>query len=246
MFADSLPRLFSRGRMVAVAATAVVMLIAACGDDDSGGNVVADALKDNDLPTQPGAPTTEPQTCESGDKELTEDDKPEVTVPEGDPPKELEIEDITEGKGHEVATGDSVEVQYTGVAYSTKEEFDTSWDDMTPLPVTVGEGGVIQGWDQGLVGMKAGGRRQLIIPPDLAYGEKGQEPDIGPNETLVFVVDAVEVCFAEGGPDTTTTASTTAPEGEGSSTTASTTAPEGDGTTASSTSEPETTTTDAE
>ncbi len=119
--------------------------------------------------------------------------KPEVEVPDGEPPKELEIEDITEGEGTEAAAGDTLTMQYVGVNYSNGEEFDSSWDAGEPFTFQIGAGSVIPGWDQGIVGMKVGGRRQLIIPPDLGYGAQGSPPDIPPNETLVFVVDLLDV-----------------------------------------------------
>ena len=132
---------------------------------------------------------------EGGDSGISTDTstKPVIEVPEGDPPTELEINDIVEGDGAEAQPGDQLTVQYVGVAYSTGEEFDSSWDSGQPFPVTLGAGQVIEGWDQGLEGMKAGGRRELIIPADLAYGEQGSPPAIGPNETLVFVIDLVDV-----------------------------------------------------
>jgi peptidylprolyl isomerase len=127
--------------------------------------------------------------------------KPVVEVPEGEPPAELEVEDIVEGEGPEAQPGDTLTVDYVGVSYSTGEEFDSSWESGQPFPVELGAGQVIPGWDQGLEGMKEGGRRELIIPPDLAYGPTGQPPTIGPNETLVFVVDLrkVEPASAAGG-----------------------------------------------
>ena len=119
--------------------------------------------------------------------------KPEVEVPEGDPPEELEIEDITEGEGTEAQPGDTLTMQYVGVNYSNGKEFDSSWEGGEPFTFQIGAGSVIPGWDEGIVGMKVGGRRQLIIPPDLGYGAEGSPPDIPPNETLVFVVDLLDV-----------------------------------------------------
>ncbi len=119
--------------------------------------------------------------------------KPEVEVPDGEPPTTLEIDDITEGSGAEAQTGDTVSMQYVGVNYSNGEEFDASWNTGEPFTFQLGSGSVIPGWDEGIPGMKVGGRRELIIPPDLGYGPQGQPPDIPPNETLVFVVDLVDV-----------------------------------------------------
>lgn len=119
--------------------------------------------------------------------------KPEVTVPDGEPPAQLEETELIEGTGKEAKSGDKVTVQYVGVGYESEEEFDSSWSRNEPFPFTLGAGEVIPGWDQGVAGMKVGGRRELVIPPELAYGEAGAPPAIGPNETLIFVVDLVEV-----------------------------------------------------
>ncbi|MEJ7876966.1 MAG: FKBP-type peptidyl-prolyl cis-trans isomerase [Solirubrobacterales bacterium] len=133
----------------------------------------------------------------SGDDESEEPaaggEKPTVEVPEGDPPAELEIEDLKEGDGDEAAAGDQLTVEYVGVLYDTGEEFDSSYDAGQPFEFVLGSGGVIPGWDEGLEGMKVGGQRQLVIPPDLAYGPGGQPPTIPPDSTLVFVIDLVAV-----------------------------------------------------
>ena len=117
--------------------------------------------------------------------------KPEVDFPGGNPPAELEITDIWEGSGPVANSGDTVQVHYVGVAYSTGEEFDASWDRDGPLQFRLGAGQVIAGWDQGVLGMRVGGRRQLIIPPRLAYGDRGAGHAIAPGETLIFVCDLV-------------------------------------------------------
>jgi peptidylprolyl isomerase len=119
--------------------------------------------------------------------------KPQVEVPQGPPPKELEVRDVDEGDGAEARAGDTVEVEYVGVSYSNGKEFDSSWERPEPFTFQLGAGQVIPGWDQGIAGMKVGGRRELVIPPDLAYGEQGSPPAIKPNETLVFVVDLLAV-----------------------------------------------------
>jgi peptidylprolyl isomerase len=137
-----------------------------------------------------------PSACgKSGGKKSGESSgtKPTVTVPSGNPPTALEKKDLIVGKGAEATAGKKVTVQYVGVSYSTKKEFDASWDRGQPFAFTLGQGDVIKGWDQGVPGMKVGGRRQLVIPPDLAYGARGAAPVIGPNETLVFVIDLVSV-----------------------------------------------------
>jgi peptidylprolyl isomerase len=119
--------------------------------------------------------------------------KPKVTVPSGPPPKKLVENEIVEGSGAEATAGKEVTVQYVGVGYKSKEEFDSSWSRNEPFPFTLGEGQVIPGWEEGIVGMKVGGRRELIIPPEMAYGPAGAPPSIGPNETLIFVVDLLAV-----------------------------------------------------
>ena len=117
--------------------------------------------------------------------------KPEVDFPGGEPPADLEITDIWEGDGKVAGPGDTVQVHYVGVAFSTGEEFDASWNRGEPLEFRLGRGQVIAGWDQGVQGMKVGGRRQLIIPPGMAYGNRGAGNRIGPGETLIFVCDLV-------------------------------------------------------
>lgn len=119
--------------------------------------------------------------------------KPEVTVPKGAPPKQLVVKELEAGSGEEAKSGDEVTVQYVGVDYKNGKEFDSSWSRSEPFTFTLGAGQVIPGWEQGVEGMKAGGRRELIIPPELAYGETGSPPAIGPSETLVFVIDLLEI-----------------------------------------------------
>lgn len=119
--------------------------------------------------------------------------KPEIDFPGTDAPTELVITDLIEGDGKEVTAGDTVQAHYVGVAWSSGEEFDASWNRGSTLDFPVGVGMVIQGWDQGLLGMKVGGRRRLEIPSDLAYGAAGAGGAIGPNEALIFVVDLMGI-----------------------------------------------------
>ena len=119
--------------------------------------------------------------------------KPEITVPGGEPPPGLQIEDIEAGTGPEATTGSDVDVHYVGVAWSNGREFDASWDRGSTFSFRLGGGQVISGWDQGVTGMQVGGRRRLTIPPELGYGRRGAGGVIGPDETLVFVVDLVNV-----------------------------------------------------
>jgi peptidylprolyl isomerase len=118
--------------------------------------------------------------------------KPKVEVPSGPPPTKLESKELVEGTGPEAKAGDEVTVQYVGVDYKTGKQFDASWDRGEPFSFGLGAGEVIAGWDQGIPGMKVGGRRELIIPPELAYGPQ-KVGSIAPNSTLVFVVDLLAV-----------------------------------------------------
>ena len=120
-------------------------------------------------------------------------EKPEIDFPDFDPPADLEVTDLVEGDGAEATEGSTVKVHYVGVAHSTGEEFDASWNRGQTLRFPLGTGRVIAGWDQGVQGMKVGGRRRLVIPPHLGYGDRGAGRDIKGGETLVFVVDLVGV-----------------------------------------------------
>jgi peptidylprolyl isomerase len=119
--------------------------------------------------------------------------KPDVTIPDAEPPADLVVEDIVVGDGDEAAAGHEVEVHYVGVSWSNGEQFDASWDRGDTFGFRLGAGQVIQGWDSGVQGMRVGGQRRLTLPPHLAYGPRGAGGVIGPNETLVFVVDLVGV-----------------------------------------------------
>jgi peptidylprolyl isomerase len=156
-----------------IIALCLALGLAACGGDDS----------------TTGSTEAAATTAESG---ATDKTKPKVTVPKGAPPKKLEVKELEEGTGAEAKAGDEVTVQYVGVNYKNGKEFDASWDRGEPFTFQLGAGMVIPGWDQGVEGMKVGGRRELIIPPDLAYGPEGSPPAIGPNETLIFVIDLLE------------------------------------------------------
>jgi peptidylprolyl isomerase len=119
-------------------------------------------------------------------------EKPQVDVPSDQPPSyQLEIEDIEVGDGEEAVSGKVVEVHYVGVSWATGNQFDASWDRGDTFKFGLGKGQVIAGGDQGVAGMKVGGRRRITIPPDLAYGKRGAGGVIGPDETLVFVVDLI-------------------------------------------------------
>ena len=121
-------------------------------------------------------------------------EKPDVVVPPDQPPPyELELEDLVAGDGEEAVAGRVVEVHYVGVSWRTGQQFDASWDRSDTFKFGLGKGQVIPGWDQGVAGMKVGGRRRITIPPALAYGKRGAGGVIGPDETLVFVVDLLGV-----------------------------------------------------
>ena len=120
-------------------------------------------------------------------------EKPEIDFPGGEPPAELRIRDIWVGEGAEAKPGQNVSVHYVGVAFSSGEEFDASWNRGSAFTFPLGGGRVIAGWDQGVAGMKVGGRRELVIPPHLGYGDRGAGGAIKPGETLIFVVDLLAV-----------------------------------------------------
>lgn len=149
----------------------LALFAAGCGDDSS---------------TTSSAGETSTSEPAEAPKKKTE---PKVEVPQGAPPKELVTEDLEEGSGPAAKAGDEVSVNYVGVNYKTGKEFDASWSRGEPFAFALGSGMVIPGWEEGVVGMKVGGRRQLVIPPELGYGAAGSPPTIPPNETLVFVVD---------------------------------------------------------
>jgi peptidylprolyl isomerase len=171
--------------LLAVAAFA----LAACGDDDKKDETAADT--GTTAATTETAPSA-PAPTEGGDpKDLGS--KPKVEIPKGKAPTKLVARDIVEGKGEAAKAGDTVTVQYVGVLYEGGAQFDASWDRGQPFQFQLGAGRVIPGWDEGVEGMKVGGRRKLIIPSDKAYGPQGQPPDIPPDATLVFVIDLQRV-----------------------------------------------------
>jgi peptidylprolyl isomerase len=149
-------------------------------------------------PAEEQAATPEPTAASeaagatSGVGEISADlsTKPTIPKPTGEPPTELQTKDIVVGTGPAAKAGDTVQMEYVGTSWSTGQQFDASWDSGRPFTFQLGSGNVITGWDQGIVGMKQGGRRLLVIPPDLGYGAEGAGGGaIAPNETLVFVVD---------------------------------------------------------
>jgi peptidylprolyl isomerase len=185
-----------RTKLITMSLALVLALgAAACGEDDD--EPAAGSGADSGEQAATPAPTEAPATggdvdalVASVSKDLKA--KPEFAAPSGEPPAELVAEDVVKGKGPEAKAGDNITMQYVGVSWSTGEQFDASWDRNEAFPFQLGAGMVIPGWDQGIVGMRKGGRRILVIPPDMGYGPQGSGP-IGPNETLVFVVDLKKV-----------------------------------------------------
>ena len=172
-------------KILSVAAAGILLL--GCGND-GGQSAATDSS--TEIPTSIEIVPTPTPAGDVDNADLSV--KPLVTIPPSSPPTELLIEDLVVGSGSPVGVGDFLIMDYVGVSYSTGLQFDASWDRGSPFPFELGAGRVIQGWDQGIVGMSVGGRRSLTIPPELAYGENGSgSGSIGPNETLVFVVDLI-------------------------------------------------------
>jgi peptidylprolyl isomerase len=177
-------------RVFTLVAVVAVLALAACGDDDdasSGGGSDSSEATQQDTGTE----TTSPADEEAALKDTSK--KPVIPKPTGSPPRKLVKEDIVKGTGPGAKKGDTVVVHYVGMNFSNGQEFDASWDTGSPFPVQLGQGSVIAGWEQGLIGIRKGGRRKLTIPPELGYGAQGYPPDIPPNETLVFVIDAISI-----------------------------------------------------
>jgi peptidylprolyl isomerase len=185
----------SRARVSTVLATVgVAALIAGCGSSDSSSIVPGNESDVNSVPHVAGektasTPTTAASTTAKTPTSGPLSTQPKVTPPSGAAPKTLVTKEIVKGTGPEAKAGASVTVNYVGVLYHGGKEFDASWKRSEPFTFTLGKGQVIKGWDQGVAGMKVGGRRELIIPAELAYGKTGSPPTIPPNAPLVFVVD---------------------------------------------------------
>ena len=170
--------------VLAIAAAAVV---AGCGSSGGSSTITVgnENKADSALASSAGPTTTTPTTPTSGPLAT----EPKVTPPKGAPPTKLETKDLVVGTGAEAKAGQTVTVNYVGVLFKGGKEFDASWKRKEPFSFTLGNGSVIKGWDQGVAGMKVGGRRELVIPSNLAYGAKGSGQSIPPNAPLVFVVD---------------------------------------------------------
>ncbi len=188
---------FRRRAGLATATLGVALLIAGCGSsgDSSTITVGNEDTTDNALikesTSSTGTSTTASTATTPTSGALSKE--PSVTPPPGAAPTKLESKDLIVGTGPEAKAGDTVTVNYVGVLFKGGKVFDASWNRKEPFTFTLGKGQVIPGWDQGIVGMKVGGRRQLVIPAPLAYGAKGSPPAIPANATLVFVVDLLGV-----------------------------------------------------
>ena len=156
--------------LILLALACVALAVAGCGSDKETA----------------ATPTPEPASTPAPTK-------PEITVPKGKAPKKLVVKDLKEGTGPVAENGKNVQVQYVGISFKNGRQFDASWDRGEPFSFQLGAQQVIPGWDQGVAGMKVGGRRRLTIPPHLGYGDRGAGRDIKPGETLVFVVDLLGV-----------------------------------------------------
>jgi peptidylprolyl isomerase len=190
-FKEHLPSL--RLRMLAgLAAVALVALVAGCGSSGSSSTITVgnENKADEKLAT---ATSSESSTTATTPTTGILAHKPKVIVPPGPPPTTLQKKDLLVGTGAEAKAGDPVTVNYVGALYKGGTEFDSSWKRNEPFKFVLGKHQVISGWDEGIAGMKVGGRRELIIPASLAYGAKGSPPTIPPNSTLIFVVDLLGV-----------------------------------------------------
>lgn len=188
----------SRRRAVLLPPLIVLALgLAGCGEERTGEEVTGGGAS---AQTQPATTAPEPQgglpagTQEAAASlvegiEKAPGERPDIPKPRGAAPKSLRVSDLTVGDGPVVTAGTQMQVSYAGALWKTGRAFGDNFGSQ-PFPLVLGTGGVIPGWDQGLEGMRVGGRRLLVVPPDLAYGDAGQG-DIGPGETLIFVVDAV-------------------------------------------------------
>jgi len=163
----------------------LALLAAGCGTK------AADIPNGKGSASVPPAPATTPPPTPTTTAPASP--KPTITKPSGPPPKTLKIVDLKQGTGPAAKAGDQLTVNYVGVIYKTGQQFDASYDTGQPFPFQLGAGNVIPGWDKGVVGMKVGGRRELIIPPALGYGAQGSPPKIPPNSALIFDIDLLKV-----------------------------------------------------
>jgi peptidylprolyl isomerase len=189
-----LHRARTRRFALGLAALGASALIAGCGGSGSSSTITvgAENKADEALANQSATTSSTSTSTAAAAKTPTSgplSKEPHVTPPSGPPPTKLVTKEIVKGTGTEAKTGSAVAVNYVGALYKTGKVFDASWKRNEPFTFTLGKGQVIPGWEQGIVGMKVGGRRELIIPAALGYGAKGSPPSIPPNEALVFIVD---------------------------------------------------------
>jgi peptidylprolyl isomerase len=183
----------------ALALISVVVAAAGCGGDDGKSSNAATETQTQTTQTAPAVPppaATKAKKVKPSPGEADINQKPKIPKGSGSPPSNLVVEDLIVGKGKRAKSGDTVRVQYVGVLYDNGKEFDASWRNSGPGSVfsfSLGGSQVIPGWDQGVVGMREGGRRKLIIPPELAYGAQGYPPKIPANSTLIFDIDLKKV-----------------------------------------------------
>jgi len=171
---------------IALGLAVLCLAAAGCGEEQEASEVADEALQEQ--ADQGGSEGELGGRAESA-AQAAQRTKPSIEMPAGAAPAELQVEDVIEGTGPAAAAGQQIAVNYVGVSYSNGQEFDNSFDRGMPFEFALGGGMVIPGWDEGLEGMKVGGRRRLTIPPDLAYGAQGQPPVIKPNATLIFEID---------------------------------------------------------
>lgn len=174
-------------RLFLIIMACLALVVVGCGGDSSSSTTGSDTSAQSEESAAAKEEREEVEAEEAAEK------IPQVTVPKGPPPKQLVVADKKKGSGATAKAGDQVSVNYVGVVYKTKEQFDANWDSGEPFSFKLGAQEVIPGWDKGIPGMKVGGLRKLIIPPALAYGNQGVYPSIPPNSTLVFLVELLEV-----------------------------------------------------
>ena len=173
----------SKSLILALLAVVAAVIVAGCGGSSKASGIVPAPEAGSTQASVPTTPKPPPALA----------NKPTVTVPSGPAPTKLVTKDLVPGTGQTVKPGQTVTVNYVGVLYKTGKEFDSSWKTGQPATFPLTAGGVIQGWVQGIPGMKVGGRRELIIPASLAYGKAGRPPTIPANSPLVFVVDLLSI-----------------------------------------------------
>jgi peptidylprolyl isomerase len=182
-------------RRAAVISLVPVLVLAACGGGGKDKSTASTAAAPAATATAPATGTA--PAPPAGAQQLGH--KPKVVLPTGALPSKLVVKDLVVGTGATAKAGDTVSVHYVGVSMVSRKQFDASWDRHEPFTFQLGAGMVIPAWDQGVVGMKVNGRRELIVPPDLGYGAQGQPPAIAPNDTLVFVIDLLRVQSGSAG-----------------------------------------------